>query len=631
MTGGAAGPDRIAWLAGWVLILVIPIWAAYYAFTYSYSRELPDARITIDRMFFEAGSLERPQSRWLEGSERKLPHDWRDLPPGIREGWYTASLTLNVPPNRLWGIYLPSVHMNVAVFLNGELLGAGGRFEDPVARRASHPMYFPIPSGMLRSGENLLQIRVKSDPGSLGYLGPLHLGPHEFLGPVFERQYLLRYTLVAVIVGLLVFMGSWSATVCLLRRCETLYGWFAAMTISWGLHTLNLVVIDIPVSTRIWDWAVSYVLLGAFVGFLVGFVHRFLGLQRRALEFVLFGWLASMATLMLVLDESRFYGFAMWFWNGGLFLLGLYPAALLLRAYWDRGGFTVLLVTLAGATITLLALRDWVVLVGIVPQRGEGYFVQYAAPVLMLVFAWILLRDFVAARNQSEALNRELEARIEDKTRELEAQYQRLNALEREELVLRERERLMRDMHDGMGGQMVAALSLAERGTDHEEIVRVLRDSLQDLRLLIHSLEPSDGDLSSLLGLFRARLEQQLEGSNIAIDWKVQDVPPFENLDPDVALNLLRIVQEAVTNVIRHADANKLMIATRYDENNLYVDIEDDGIGIAETNGAGRGIANMNQRAETIGAKFEITPQRRGTRVRIRIPRMPGQAASLNQ
>lgn len=621
MTLGVVDTNRIAWLAGWALILIVPLWAGYHATTYSYFRDLPDARITIDRMVFLAEASGRPGSRAREGPEIQLPHDWRGLPRNVREGWYAAKLVLDVPPNRLWGLYVSGAHMNLAVFLNGELLGDGGRFQDPVARRASHPMYFPIPNGMLRSGENLLQIRVKSDPGSLGYLGRLHLGPHEFLGPVFEKQYMVRYTLVAVIVGLLMFMGVWSGTICLLRRCETLYGWFAAMTITWGLHTLNLVVIDIPVPTRIWDWAVSYVLLGAFVGFLVGFVHRFLGLRRRALESLIFGWLVFWAIWMLFLEEARFYGFAMWFWNGGLFLIGLYPAALLLRTYWQKGGLTVLLVTLAGSTITVLALRDWLVLVGMLSHRGEGYFVQYAAPVLMLVFAGILLRDFVTARNESEALNRELEARIADKTRELETQYQRLNTLKQEELLLRERERLMRDMHDGMGGQLVAALALAERGSDHEEIAGVLRDSLQDLRLLIHSMDPADGDLSALLGLFRARLEQQLEGSGIVVDWKVRDVPLLDHLDPGVALNLLRIVQEAVTNVVRHAQAGRLTIATGFDENNLYVDIDDDGVGISNTVGSGRGIPNMHQRAQSIGASLDMIPLHPGTRVRIRVPR----------
>lgn len=622
MTGSGAGLNRIAWLAGWGLIVMIPFWAGHYAFTFSYSRDLPDAQIAIDKMHFVASASSGPVSIEKRDPQLRLPHDWRTLPHGVREGWYVAVLTLDVPPNRLWGIYLPSAYMNAAVYLNGELLGDGGRFQDPVARRASHPMYFPIPNGMLRTGENVVQIRLKSDPGNLGYLGPVHLGPHEILGPVFERQHLIRYTLVAVIVGLLLFMGLWSGTICLLRNCESVYGWFSVMTIAWALHTLNLVVIDIPISTRIWDWMVSFMMLGVFVAFLVGFVHRFLNLHRPAVEFAIFGCLTVLGTLMLFMEDAQFYPFAALFWNGTLFAIGLYPAALLLWTYWNKGGFTVLLVTLAGATIAVLAWRDWLALVGFLQNRGDGYFVQYAAPVFLLVFAWILLRDFVKARNEAESLNRELEERVSEKKLELESQYERLKKLEQEEILAGERERLMRDMHDGMGGQLIAALSLAERNAPYQDIVRVLRDSLHDLRLLIHSMDPNDGDLSALLGLFRSRLELQTEGSGIAVEWDVRDVPLLDHLDPGVALNVLRIVQEAVTNTIRHASADTLRIATGYDAASLIVDVEDDGTGFFGAKGAGRGIAHIRQRAESIGAQLEIVPLCPGTRVRIRLPRV---------
>lgn len=121
------------------------------------------------------------------------------------------------------------------------------------------------------------------------------------------------------------------------------------------------------------------------------------------------------------------------------------------------------------------------------------------------------MRDFVRARNEAETLNRELEQRIREKSAELERNYQRLRELERQQVLDEERRRIMRDMHDGMGGHLVSTLALAESGaTKSETIAEALRAALNDLRLMIDSLDPVEGDLTLVLGMFRARLESQL-------------------------------------------------------------------------------------------------------------------------
>ncbi|TVR63768.1 MAG: hypothetical protein EA420_06610 [Candidatus Competibacteraceae bacterium] len=118
----------------------------------------------------------------------------------------------------------------------------------------------------------------------------------------------------------------------------------------------------------------------------------------------------------------------------------------------------------SGLCIMMFALRDWLAIAGIIVQRGEGLFIQYAAPVPILGFGWLLLRDFVRARNEAEALNRELEQRVREKSAELEQNYQRLRELERQRVLDEERRRIMRDMHDGMGGHLISTLALAESG-----------------------------------------------------------------------------------------------------------------------------------------------------------------------
>src|SRR5262249_35045716 len=160
--------------------------------------------------------------------------------------------------------------------------------------------------------------------------------------------------------------------------------------------------------------------------------------------------------------------------------------------------------------------------------------------------AWVLLGRLVDAHRETVALNRDLERRVDEKHRELEANYARVANLERQHAVAEERARLMRDVHDGVGGQLVSALALVEQSdTGPEEIVDSIRAALEDLRFVIDSLDPSEDDLLSVLGSVRSRLEPRLSRHGLRFAWQVTDLPAVEGFGPDMALQAMRIVQEA--------------------------------------------------------------------------------------
>ncbi|NJN46537.1 MAG: hypothetical protein HC808_08720 [Candidatus Competibacteraceae bacterium] len=178
----------VSWLASFVLPTVLLI----LAFFYSHSHHLPDYLLTIDTVEQLAYSGSNPPAEFNDGTAQTLPHDWAQNPPLQDHLWYRTILDLNVPPNRLWGVYLPTVNMNAAVYLNGELLGDGGDFADPVARNWNRPLYFSIPNGLLLPGENEIHVRIKADPRQDGLLEQLYLGPDHELRPYFKARYFGR-------------------------------------------------------------------------------------------------------------------------------------------------------------------------------------------------------------------------------------------------------------------------------------------------------------------------------------------------------------------------------------------------------------------------------------------------------
>jgi signal transduction histidine kinase len=222
-----------------------------------------------------------------------------------------------------------------------------------------------------------------------------------------------------------------------------------------------------------------------------------------------------------------------------------------------------------------------------------------------------------------------------DLAHELGLQQQRLVEVERERTLLLERHRLMQDMHDGLGSSLVSALAHAERGQlQQEDLLRTLHECLDDLRVVIDSLEPMDHDLVALLATLRFRTGRRLEQAGIQLQWDMSDLPPLRWLGPPEALQVMRIVQEALSNIIQHARAQRVCITAAALEGEVEVRIVDDGVGfdaaepavvstVATTaaSAAGRGLRSMQQRAQRLGGRVHIasTPGE-GTCLSLRLP-----------
>lgn len=232
-------------------------------------------------------------------------------------------------------------------------------------------------------------------------------------------------------------------------------------------------------------------------------------------------------------------------------------------------------------------------------------------------------RRVAQALAESKRLNTELEERVRQKQLELERSFDALQRLSRDAAIVEERRRILADMHDSIGAQLISTLSLVESGeASKQQLAAALRECLDDLRLAIDSLEPTDDDLLPVLGNLRYRLEPRLRASGIALDWQVTDVPRLACLTPQNVLHVLRILQEAFTNVLKHAGATTVRVSTRVDADGVHIDVADNGHGFAcpDSFVAGRGIASMRQRALTVGGRLAIVPSPAGTTLSLRLP-----------
>jgi signal transduction histidine kinase len=155
-------------------------------------------------------------------------------------------------------------------------------------------------------------------------------------------------------------------------------------------------------------------------------------------------------------------------------------------------------------------------------------------------------------------------------------------------------------------------------------VAEALRRAIDDIRIVIDSMDPNTTDLSTSLGKLRARLGPLLKRNGINFSWSLDDIPDLDSFPPEAALHVLRIIQEAVTNTLRHANAGsvEVKISSSGDESRqLYVFIRDDGSGLPTgIPSGGRGIGNMKSRAEELGGVLGIEATNTGTQIDLTVP-----------
>jgi len=544
----------------------------------------------------------------------KLPDQWdasRYNGRGSGNGWYRFDLAAP-PPRTLQGIYLPRLNMNAAVWFNGSLLGDGGSFDEPLGRNWSRPLYFTIPSALWHERGNRIEIRLASYYG-YGLLGPVTVGPDAMLKEAYQQQLFwqagIANSLFLILLAISLFMFSiWHR-----RRGDTVYFWFACTTLLWSLLALNIFISEIPVSEKAWDTFI-YSTVAWWTVFVAIFSHRFAKTRHPKLELTYIAW-ATVTTLAYInsdltsLQSVSFYG------QIGSPLIGFITLWRLTMTWRQSRERSTAALAIGIALVQLAGIYNFLTQALIIPEFRPiaGHILEISSPILLILIAWHLTGRFVNAMNELEALNAELEMRVAAKHTELEASYQKLSELEKQQATIQERERIHRDLHDDVGAKL---LTLTYRAKD-DESAYIARSALQDLRDVVSHGASSAFKLTDALADWRAEAADRLDAADITLKWQQPDALPDQLLLPQQTMNIGRILREAISNAIRHASPANVLIVVSADSGNIYIVIEDDGAGgNAALWRSGRGTQNMNMRAKLLGGEISwVQREPAGTRI----------------
>ena len=601
----------MSWLsrAGWAALALVTLVSAVSVFVLRLPD--PDDALVIDRAVYQAG--DEP------GTAVTLPHtSFPRLSGQFDEARYSASFNLSTPPDDMLFLYIPTLDRRVLVSVNGEPLfdsDARSLWAGPLIG-ASVLLHLPRP--LLKAGRN--DVTVAMDVGQFvlpTYISRMYVGTQSALAPNFKLRVFLEDRLKTMALAAHVLLGIGIICAYFYRPKDPLFSWLAAMV------------------------ALSFVLsLGFFAGFQPGLqdVLAYLGAVSPALGCLAIGVAFALIgkpppKLVRILCIALPCVGALLIFSGmapNKVLVTLISVPLLAAGFmvatavvaWGairREGTDARLMLSPFFLVCVLLVRDIVVAADMTDQPFILY-TPYVRPLLLAFVMAVLMRRLATSLDDLDQANENLNHKLAQREEELAALHKQ-ERLEAARLVReQERERLTHDLHDGISGHLVSIIAMAERANgDAKQIEQAARGALDDLRLVIYSLELGDSELPLALANFRERLIPQLQRIGVELDWSIANLPEVTGVTPANALIVLRILQEAITNALKHGPARKIKIRGATADGMVAITVENDGRSFAETS-RGQGLENMRRRASQLHGSICVKPLPHGAELTLLLP-----------
>jgi two-component system, NarL family, sensor histidine kinase DevS len=197
-----------------------------------------------------------------------------------------------------------------------------------------------------------------------------------------------------------------------------------------------------------------------------------------------------------------------------------------------------------------------------------------------------------------------------------------------------ERSRWARELHDetlqGLGALRLLLAASLRRGDANQTVLAVgeaighIEQEIGNLHAIISDLRPAALDELGLRPALEALLERRTEHGSLAISSLLVLPDPRvgeDRLEPEIESTVYRVVQEALTNIVKHASADEVHVAVTAASGAVSIEVRDDGVGFGpKARGAGFGLAGMRERVQLAGGTVRIDSGKGGTRLRAELP-----------
>jgi signal transduction histidine kinase len=514
-------------------------------------------------------------------------------------------------------LYFISLSPGAQLSLNGHVLFTRKAPDGIFAKARAIPVLLQLPATLLLPGDNEVMLETS------GVIRPQRVAPAMFAGPAggLARWFTLAwlslevYPLVVLSAALIfgvVLLALWNV-----RRNEVAYLAMAGLMLLFASNLLQFLspTLDLPA------WVLVFCNSNILIK--IALVPFFLATWFRQ-PVTRWIWVNIPLSVLLVLvilalpEDFRVRNTELLFLPFLAYSI-FCSLAVMLPLAWRRREPD------AQALLSILVLT---VIISVVDRASHGQEVGAAinfgngirgmTPVFV-VFGLMMINQCLhgmkALDDATAHLRRELEAAEMLLTESLE----RRHAEQTQALLLVERERLMRDLHDGLGNRLTAALAQAcDAATPPAALEGNLREALSELRLVLTSMDDVGEDLAQGIAGFLPQLQRQLGTQGVTLECDVADLLPVPGLRTGHVQHVLRILQEAAMNAARHSGAKLVRIEAPPDTRRIVV--RDRGRGGAVEKPGSLGLRTMQARALAMGATLAIATGAEGTEVTLALP-----------
>ncbi|MET0335871.1 MAG: ATP-binding protein [Rhizobacter sp.] len=570
---------------------------------------VPTARaeevVTLDR----AQASLRPDGLPAVEAEVDLSRRWDiDFPGRNGSATYRIALPARASEEPM-ALLFSRVGNQVLVQVNGVTVQRLGTLGEPEFNAAKTAYLVSVPAALLKADRpNELLVETTIQRQRWGGLSLVLYGPQSAVEPMYAEHRRWRHFSSVIFAVSLTVMGG-LAGVLWWRQRDPLYGCFSAAAFLGVVRNLDQVWPDVPVYWPLWGafaavcYACHLALICRFALLALGAAPRWTG---RAIN-VAMGVSSALGVASFALAIPML-------WTLGLAVLvpvGLVTLGVILRAaIQGRGRFGWLLVGAAALAVGA-GLYD-LLLVRFSHSTGLRYnLTPHAIFIFVLIMAGLVAERYSRSVSDYRALNESLAQRVAEREKQLHQAFGDLQKQQEEQAVLTERQRIMREIHDGVGSQLVGLLSMvSQREADPAVLEEHVKQALDEMRMAVDSLQPVHGDLIAVLATLRYRLQPRLQAAGVQVRWDVSSLPSLPQLSPQSVLQVQRILLEGFTNVLKHARATEVAVQARWvvgPQPAVELSLIDNGVGLPEAAPVGgHGVANMQSRAASIGAELRL-------------------------
>jgi signal transduction histidine kinase len=510
----------------------------------------------------------------------------------------------------------------VAVYVDGRLVA---QWQLDGVQWYWAPFWLTIDGGQRHAAPREVLVRMAHPAHTRTALASLWLGHPDSIRWRYVARQWLQLQVPAMGAGAFLAVGLFALFVWLRSRGDVAFLLFAVLAVASFIRGLHYYV-DLVVSDDLLGWLTVNSLF-----WLIGAVHHLqMRLHQRTMPrltrvlHIIIGtvFVVSLPVLHHLPNTPDF--------SPLVYVLAMVTSPLVayagFRLSWRRSvdGMLVAIAVIIG---TLFGFNDWAIQNNLLGAES-WYLGPYANILNFALFCTIMFRHYMRAVDGVRESNVLLGQKLSEREAELRLSYERLRDIERQQTLQTERQRMMQDMHDGLGSALHSALRAVEHGRlSAPDVLDVLRGCIDDLHLAIDSMDPAHADLQLLMATLRHRLGPRLKQAGLTLDWQVHDLPELQGLEPRKALHIMRIVQEALTNSLKHSGADRLTLVSEVTPHDVRIRIRDNGRGFqvkTDQSVLGRGLQNQQRRAQAIGGRVSWQSGPEGTETLLCIPLTPG-------